>query len=182
MATAPAAPLVSVQEYLNSSYEHDMEYVDGVLIERGMPTTEHCRLQKLLLLWFVEYEQSFGFEAIHELRTQIIKGARYRIPDLMLCPWPRPESNICDVVPLVVIEILSPDDKLALTRERFRDYAALGVRQLILMDPEECITYRFDNGSLIETTFEKLALPDGSTVPFDSTEIFERLRKQRMTK
>jgi Uma2 family endonuclease len=179
MATAPAVPLVSVQEYLNSSYEHDMEYVDGVLIERGMPTIAHSLLQKLLLFWFAEYEKQLRFVAIHEVRTQIIKGARYRIPDLMLCPQPLPEGKICDVVPWAVIEILSPDDTLANTRDRFRDYAGLGVHQLILMDPEEYIAYRFDNGSLIESRFEELALPEGSTVPFVSAEIFDRLRRAR---
>src|SRR5438105_3551590 len=38
MAVVPSPPLVSVDEYLNSSYHPDVEYVDGVLVERGMPT------------------------------------------------------------------------------------------------------------------------------------------------
>jgi hypothetical protein len=32
------APVVSVDEYLTSSYRPDMEYVDGVLVKRGEPT------------------------------------------------------------------------------------------------------------------------------------------------
>ena len=32
MATAPTLPLVSVEEYLRTSYEPNCEYIDGVLI------------------------------------------------------------------------------------------------------------------------------------------------------
>ncbi len=49
MATAPVAPLVSMDEYLTSSYEHDVDFVDGVLVERGMPTITHSLLQAILL-------------------------------------------------------------------------------------------------------------------------------------
>lgn len=38
MAIAPTVPPVSVDEYLNTSYERDMEYVEGTLVERRMPT------------------------------------------------------------------------------------------------------------------------------------------------
>ena len=88
MATAPTAPLVSVDEYLNTSYEPDMEYVDGVLIERGMPTVAHSLLQRLLMLWFARFDKQMGFMALQDVRTRIIEGARYRIPDTMLCPLP----------------------------------------------------------------------------------------------
>ena len=49
MASAPALPLVSVDEYLNASYEQDMEYVDDLV--RGMPTIAHNLLERILLFW-----------------------------------------------------------------------------------------------------------------------------------
>ena len=58
MANAPTLPLVSVEEYLNTSYEHDMEFVDGVLIERGMPTQAHSILQSLIVVLSVAVSQS----------------------------------------------------------------------------------------------------------------------------
>jgi Uma2 family endonuclease len=178
MATAPTYPLVSVDEYLNSSYEHDMEYVDGVLLGRGMPTIAHSLLQGLVFMWFAQFEKALRFKTMLEVRTQIAERARYRIPDVMLCPRPLPKGKICDVVPWAVIEILSPDDTLAGTRERFEDYARIGVRELVLMDPEACIAYRFEAGSLIQTSFKSLTLP-GSEVNFDSEELFSRLRQER---
>jgi Uma2 family endonuclease len=176
MATAPTVPLVSVDEYLNTSYEQDMEYVDGVLVERGMPTVAHSLLQRLLMAWFLRFDEEMGFMALQDVRTQIIERARYRIPDTMLCPLPLPEGKVCDIVPRAVIEVLSPDDTLVRTRDRFEDYSHIGVHALVLMDPERLIAYRFDQGSLIVTQFKQLALPGGQKAPFDSEELFQHLR------
>lgn len=179
MSTAPTVPFVPVEEYLNSSYEHDMEYVDGVLVERGMPTISHSLLQTILIMHFRLLEKGRGFKVLPELRTQIIERARYRIPDLMLCPKPLPIGKVCNVVPWAVVEILSPDDTVAETRHRFRDYANLGVRHLILMDPEDFIAYRFADGSLIENQFRTLTLPGDVTVEFDSVKLFAQLHHER---
>src|SRR5436189_4031329 len=104
MATAPTTPLVSVDEYLNTSYEQDMEFVDGMLVEKGMPTIPHNLLERLLLFWFAPFEQQFRYITLHEVRTQVIEGARYRLPDIMLAPLPL-RGRICDVVPWAVIEV-----------------------------------------------------------------------------
>jgi hypothetical protein len=52
MASAPTLPLVSVDEYLNTSYYPDVEFVDGRLVEKGMPTRFHQLLSAVLLEWF----------------------------------------------------------------------------------------------------------------------------------
>jgi Uma2 family endonuclease len=172
MATAPTLPLVSVDEYLNSSYEHDMDYVDGVLVERGMPTVPHSLLQMIIGAYLRTLEQAHGFKVLPEARTQIIARSRYRVPDIVLCPAPLPKK-IIDVVPLGVIEILSPDDRMSDTLERFRDYSQIGVQSLVLLDPERYVAWRFDNGSLIQAPVQHLG-----KVPFDSEAIFEQLRSE----
>lgn len=176
MASAPTLPFVSVEEYLITSYEPDMEYVDGVLVERGEHTVPHNLLDKMLLFWFAQFEANLRFRALHEIRTQIVERARYRLPDILLVPLPL-RSNICNVVPWVVIEIVSPDDTIGKTRARFLDYSRLGVLHIIQMDPEECVAHRYSEGSMIQTRFESLELPTG-TVPFDSEELFRRLRAE----
>lgn len=177
MATSPAYPLVSVDEYLNTSYERDMEYVDGVLVEKGTPTIAHNFLGQLLLFWFAQFEQQLRFTAMYDVRTQIVERARYRLPDIMLCPLPLPRGRMVDVVPWVVIEIVSPDDTINSTQDRFHDYAGIGVQQILQMDPEKYIAHRFDNGSMLRTLFQFLTLPTGE-VPFDSDVLFERLRTE----
>jgi Uma2 family endonuclease len=167
MASAPAPPLVSADEYLNTSYRPDKEYVDGVLVERSMPTFFHALLQAILIAH------------LRQLRTQIIKGSRYRIPDLLLCATPTPKQRIMAVPPLVVIEVLSPDDKLTGTLERFGEYENIGVGTIIQMDPENYIAHRFEAGSLIKTHVAGLCLPHvNASVPFDSQLLFERLRSE----
>lgn len=40
-----AGTLISVQEYLSTSYSPDREYVDGVVVERNLGERDHSRLQ-----------------------------------------------------------------------------------------------------------------------------------------
>ena len=177
MATAPILPLVSVEEYLNSSYTPDMEYVDGVLIERGVPTIPHSLLQMILIQFFAQFQETMRFVALPEVRTQIIERARYRIPDVVLCSLPVPKSKILDVVPGTIIEILSPTDRMGETLERFRDYASIGVLEIVQMDPDHYVAHRYKDGSLLRANFQDLPLTDREQrVPFPSLELFDRLR------
>ncbi|HTT64701.1 MAG TPA: Uma2 family endonuclease [Bryobacteraceae bacterium] len=178
MAVLHTTPLVSVDEYLNSSYHPDMEYVDGVLVEHGVPTIAHSLLQALLVLCLGPYRRQLRFALLTETRTQIVERARYRIPDLMLCPQPLPTGKIVDSVPWAIIEILSPDDSVSEQLARFRDYTQIGVRHMVLLDPEEFIGYRFEDDSLLRTRFTSLALPTGD-LPFDTEALFRQLAEER---
>ena len=164
--------LVSVDEYLSTSYEYDPDFVDGVLVERGAPTVPHSLLQAILCGYLLAPQDQYGFNVLPSVRTQIVARTRYRVPDLVLCPRPLPR-RIVDATPVAVIDILSPDDRVADTLERFRDYAHIGVQSLVLMDPERHVAYRFENGSLIEGPLTQLG-----TIPFDSEAIFAQLRSE----
>jgi Uma2 family endonuclease len=178
MAVVPTITLVSADEYLNSSYHPDMEYVDGVLVERGVPTVSHGLLQHMLGVYFETYCEQFQFEPLPEVRTQIIERARYRIPDVMLCPVPIPAGKIMTAFPWAVIEILSPEDRFSDVVARFQDYKKIGVRHMVLLDPENLVAYRFENGVLAQTQFTSLELPTGD-LPFDTTNLFRRLTARR---
>jgi Uma2 family endonuclease len=166
--------VLSADEYLNSSYRPDMESVDGVLVERGDPTIAHGLLQTILGAHFHAYRKQFRFVALSNVRTQIIARARYRIPDIMLCPLPLPDGRVLITVPWAVVEILSPDDKTARVLGRFRDFKQIGVPCVVLLDPERLVAYRFEDGSLLRTEFKSLDLPTGS-LPFDSAALFQQL-------
>jgi Uma2 family endonuclease len=174
MAVVPTSTLVPVDEYLNSSYRPDMEYVGGVLVEHGLPTIAHSFLHLILCVYLDVFRTQFEFEPLPEVRTQIIEGARYRIPDVMLCPVPVPVGRIVTTVPWTVIEILSPEDRFSDLVARFQDYKKIGVRHMVLLDPEDLVAYRFENGALAQTQFTSLELPTGD-LPFDSEELFRRL-------
>jgi len=178
MAVVPTIPLVSPDEYLNSSYRPDMEYVDGALVERGVPTVSHGLLQLILCVYLDAMRTQFEFEPLPEVRTQIIERARYRIPDLMLCPVPIPAGRVVTTVPWAVIEILSPEDRFSDLIARFQDYKKIGVRHMVLLDPEDLVAYRFENGALAQAQLTSLELPTGE-LPFDTTDLFQRLTARR---
>lgn len=179
MATTPAMPIVPVEEYLNTSYEQDKEFVDGRLVDKGMPTFFHQLLSAILLRWFYQYERQFRIKAVADVRTQIVERARYRLPDVMVLTTPAPAQRVITTIPNAVIEILSPDDRQTENLLRFRDYQQIGVSHVIQMDPEEYIAWRFQNDSLIRTDFHHLSLPGRiDNLPFDSVAIFEQLKRE----
>lgn len=177
MATAPTLPLVPVDEYLQSSYRPDVEYVDGCLVERSVPTYLHSLLEAILIAYFRKFEKECKFKALPELRTQIVERARYRIPDILLCATPTRVQKIMNETPLAVIEILSPGDTVRETLQRFGDYARLGVGHIIQMDPETAVAHKFQEGSLLQTTFDGLRIGEKS-IPFNSEQVFAELRRE----
>ena len=44
-----AGTLISVEEYLNTSYDPDVEYVDGVLVERNVGHEQHSNVQSNII-------------------------------------------------------------------------------------------------------------------------------------
>ena len=52
--------------------------------------------------------------------------------------------------PLIIVEILSPEDRTRDTLRRFREYEKLGVRYIVQMDPEDRTTHLFVNGDLVQ--------------------------------
>ncbi len=50
--------------------------------------------------------------------------------------------------PSGVFEVLSPEDRLSRVRERLADYAAMGVREIWLIDPTSGSFERWEDGQL----------------------------------
>jgi Uma2 family endonuclease len=178
MATAPTLPLVSAEDYLNTSYEHDMEFVDGVLVERGMPTPPHATLQLIVGSHLRAYRKQFRFAVMSECRVELVHRSRYRIPDVLICSLPIPSGKVLDTAPLAVFEIWSPDDKIGQQMARFREYWTRGVHQIVLLDPEAFTAFRYEDGALIEGHLSELQLPDGNRVPFPTASLLEELREE----
>jgi Uma2 family endonuclease len=178
MAALPGARLVPVDEYLNTSYEHDLEFVDGVLVEKGLSTIFHQLLSAILLRWFSQYEKEFRIKAVADVRTQIIERARYRLPDVMVFTKPVRLGRVFTAVPSVVVEAMSPDDRQSDVLFRFADYEKLGVQHLIHMDPENFIAWGYYDKALVETGLHALSLPGRPDLPFDTAAIFEQLKRE----
>lgn len=125
--------LISLRDYLTTTYRPDREYVDGAVLERHMGKWEHSRVQALLTGWFIQHESLWRVQVATEWRTQV-SGTRVRIPDLVLVRRGA-QPEVLTVPPLLVVEILSPDDSYSALQQRADDYLAMGVETIWMVDP-----------------------------------------------
>ncbi|HKR26049.1 MAG TPA: Uma2 family endonuclease [Acidobacteriaceae bacterium] len=125
---------VSLQEYLGTTYRPDREYVDGEVRERNVGKWEHARLQAMLAAWFARHEAEWNVMVSTEQRMQV-SAERVRIPDLVVVQS-EPQPDIIQQPPLLVIEILSPDDTYSDIEERVADYRSMGVKTIWTIDPK----------------------------------------------
>ncbi len=121
-----AAALVSIDEYLHTGYERDLEYVDGELKERPVVFSVHGLLQALLVTWFTTHSKEWNIKAAVEVRTRV-SPTRVRLPDVVVGPRRRWPETLVDP-PLLVIEILSPSDTFGHIEEVVADYQKMGIR------------------------------------------------------
>jgi Uma2 family endonuclease len=131
MATVTHIP---IQDYLGSTYRPDCEYVDGEVRERNVGKWEHARVQWLLAAWFFQHEKQRGITGSTEQRVRVAEN-RIRVPDLVVLTA-GPQPDVLTDPPLLVIEILSPDDTYSDTQERSQDYRAMGVGTVWIIDPK----------------------------------------------
>lgn len=128
--------LVSVDEYLHSSFEHDAEYVEGRIVPRSMPQKPHSKMQSYLDRTLYQVGQLLGYQVFPEqrIRTQA-SPARYRVPDLCVTQGEPPE-NVFTEPPFLCVEILSPDDTALDVWNKVREYLAFGVAYVWIVDPD----------------------------------------------
>jgi Uma2 family endonuclease len=131
MASATQIP---VSEYLDTTFRPDREYVDGEVRERNVGKWEHARFQFVLAAWFGNHESSWDVIGSTEQRVQV-SPTRVRVPDLVVLR-PGPQPDILIQPPLLVIEILSPDDSYSDLQERCQDYMQMGVATVWIIDPK----------------------------------------------
>jgi Uma2 family endonuclease len=179
MAALPEPRLVSVEEHLNSSYpEVDREYVDGVLVERSKPAPWHSALQHILERHLIAHEKGLQVAVRPNCRTRI-NETRYRAPGILVLLRPfRQTKRVLLDPPLLIVEILSPDDSHTSVMRRFLDYEASGVPHIGQMDPEERTTCVFQEGSLIRRNLTGFDIPDRGFLPFDSRDLLAQLDQE----
>jgi len=130
----PTGLLVSIEEYLATSYRPDCDYVDGVLVERNVGEYDHSRLQMLVGKYLSNREKQWGIRVVVEQRVQV-KPTRFRIPDVSVVKADTPIEQIYTRPPYLCIEILSPDDRMSQMQERINDYLSFGVPYVWVLDP-----------------------------------------------
>ena len=132
----PAGTLTSVEEYLNSSYHPDREFIDGAILDRSLGERDHSELQGEFIVYLARLRQQLGIHVYPEQRVQV-SSTRFRVPDVCVVAGPKPAEQIFTKPPFICIEILSKDDRMAEMRQRIDDYLAFGVPYCWVVDPRE---------------------------------------------
>lgn len=126
---------VSLEEYLNTDYRPDVEYIDGELREKSVGKIPHGRVQILLGVWFWQHRKEWRIAMGSEIRTQV-SSSRVRLPDVAVFNSRIKERGALTTPPLVAVEVLSPTDTREELRDRAADLAAMGVENVWLIDEE----------------------------------------------
>ena len=128
-----AATPVRLGGYLNTEYEPDCEYLDGVLEERNAGKRKHSQLQALLGAKLLAEARELGYEVLTGQRVQT-SPTRVRIPDICLIAL-SDSDEVTQRPPALWIEILSPDDRWSRIQSKLRDVLAFGVPTVWILDP-----------------------------------------------
>src|SRR5271165_4128791 len=125
---------ITAEQYLHMTFEHDAEYVRGEIVERSMPDKVHSTIQFLILMAIGRLIQSYPLFPYPELRLRL-EPRVYRIPDISVYGGQRPHENVPSTPPLLVIEILSKDDRHHDLMEKLEEYRVWGVANIWVVDP-----------------------------------------------
>ena len=164
---AAATTSITVDEF-NSLYasQKGYEYWFGEVVQKSMPTFLHGILQALLSELFFE----MGYFSGAEVDLRISRDFQPR-PDVAASL--ELESTGYPTKPIdIVAEILSPDEIGAKVIEKCRNYAALGIRQIYVFDPEARGALQWNEDGMKLDPIEELLLTNGKTVTVE--EVFTR--------
>ena len=132
------------EHYLNTSYDPDVEYVDGTLVERNVGDWTHSLTQSNIL--FALRTKYRHLKTVPGLRAQTTP-TRFRVPDVTVLRE-APEGRYLTGVALIAIEILSEADRMSAIMEKLQQYDERGIPNIWVIDPRRRQLAVFHSGSL----------------------------------
>jgi len=154
----PGATLVSIEEYLSSSYEPDCDYVDGVLEQRNLGEYDHSNLQTTISAYLKYRARSWNVRVIVELRIRV-SATRVRVPDICVILRDREIEQVPTKPPLVCIEVLSPEDRWPRVEKRIQDFLAMGVERVWVFDPKKGEVFEYTKSGRRKVVEDLLEAP-----------------------
>jgi len=130
-----AKTAISEQEYLSLRYEGvGPEYRDGEVIERSMPVYKHGRTQQRIGTFFEVRSEEYGVYPSTEERM-FLRPGRWVVADVAVYHPDDQHEDYPTQPPFIVVEILSPDDRMGDVIEKLEEYRLWGVPYVWLADP-----------------------------------------------
>ena len=143
--------LVPVEEYLRTIYHPDREYWDGEIVERNVGEKQHAaaqgRLIGILFMW--AEQQNVKLFVNPELRLKLGETL-YLIPDVCVFAGEDPEESVPTQPPYVVVEILSPDDRMKEVVEKLELFRNWGVANIWFVDPYSKKLFVYTEAGLLQ--------------------------------
>ena len=167
----PTETLISVEEYLATSYRPDCDYVDGRIEERNLGEWDHADLQTAVATYFRTRAKKWGIRAVVEQRVQV-SPTRFRIPDVTVILGD-PDGKILRKPPFICIEILSPEDRMSRVRTRVQDFLAMGVAYVWILDPEARCAYVATQSEALREVQEPVLRTENPALEVSLSELFE---------
>ena len=166
-----AETLISVEEYLATSYRPDCDYIDGHIEERNLGEWDHSSLQMMVSAYLFARRKQWGANVVIQQRVQI-SATRFRIPDICVVLG-EPDGQILRKAPFICIEILSVDDPLKRVRERLKDFLDMGVPYIWVVDPQARTAYSFTAAEGLHEVKSGILKTENPAIEVPLDELFE---------
>ncbi len=167
------AALISLDEYLNTSYRPDVDFLEGELEERNMGEGPHSDIQGFLLAFFHQRKSLWAVHPRPEQRVQVTP-TRFRVPDVCILRATDPRDAIVTVPPLLCIEVLSSADTLRKLQARVDDYFRMGVEHVWAIDPWQRRAYSCSPSGFVQPQEDVLRI-EGTPIAVKLEEVFAEL-------
>jgi Uma2 family endonuclease len=141
-----SSTVITAEQYLATHLgdEYPPEFVRGELVYRSIPKWLHSRLQHLLS---VRLHQA-GLLCAPELHVRVADDV-IRIADIAVYRE-APEEEIPSSPALIIIEVVSPDDRHQELLRKLEDYRAWGAEHIWVVEPLLAKFHVYRNGNLNE--------------------------------
>ena len=160
-----------IEVYLATSFERDVDYVDGLLEERTGGEYDHNILQRAIMIWFYQHEKQWRIRSIQEQRTRVAE-TKVRIPDVCVFSRDLPIEQVFTKPQLIAIEVLSPEDRHSRIDDRLNNFHSFGVPNIWVVDPVTRVGWDCSDGNWVrKERFEVANSPIYLSLP----ELFQKI-------
>jgi Uma2 family endonuclease len=173
---------------LNAQNNKLFELVDRTLVEKPMGVHESFLAGELLAILrdFIK-ERDLGFLCPPDLMIEILPKI-VRAPDVSFIPWTKrpektiPRKSISDLIPDLVVEVLSPSNTSAEITRKIEEYFRAGIILVWTIDPRKLTAEVYSDPDTKTTLDESGTLDGGGVLPgfqLPLAKLFERLEKPK---
>ncbi len=162
MATA-GLNLLSLDEFRQRYAEERpyFEYWFGEAVQKAVPTVLHALLVKLLLF---ALDQA-GYKSGPELELRIDRNWQ---PKADVAAWTRIDGPYPTQPVDIVVEVLSPEDRMQRVIAKCRNYQRIGIAAIFVMDPEFRDAWQWSSATQNLERISSMILPNGQEIPVEN--------------